>query len=332
MRIIFHVGMGKTGTSSVQHALATSTERLAAQKVAYLGMWFDAIDPGFRGYEGQERFFTSDAATMESHAEQFYDRLAARSAAEGIETFVLSNEAIYGNVHNFTPFLRRLQAKPDVALQIVAYIRNPYAWLPSAYAQWGIRHKQQPGSIQPYGQRARDLLGIYSGFRAWAENFGDCLAVRRHDKGIDVLADFAETTGLALESMGKRQLERAEPAETLLRALFNNRFEEPVLPERFERVVVDTSLCPVPSLHDMTEFCFRHDETAEIIDEQRPLFEFIRDRLGIDYLSETPAPAPPPDEAEIQRRMIDYLVEITLNQAQRLKRLERQIKDLRDAQ
>ena len=37
--LLFHIGMGKTGTSSIQYALDSSADRLAAKGVRYLGMW-----------------------------------------------------------------------------------------------------------------------------------------------------------------------------------------------------------------------------------------------------------------------------------------------------
>ncbi|MEM9239813.1 MAG: hypothetical protein AAGB07_07515, partial [Pseudomonadota bacterium] len=57
-------------------------------------------------------------------------------------------------------------------------------------------------------------------------------------------------------------------------------------------------------------------------------FEFLRDRTGIDFVNTSDDPPAEPDDAELQRRVIDYLIEITFDQAQRLKRLERLVSEL----
>ena len=112
-----------------------------------------------------------------------------------------------------------------------------------------------------------------------------------------------------------------------MRAMFNNRIPTPVLPDLFDRLVVNTTKAPVPSLREMAETCFPRGGTDEIIAEKRELFEYIRDRLGFDFLDGEARESDAPDEAELQRRVIDYLVEMTLDQARRLKRLERMMNE-----
>ncbi len=329
MRIIFHIGMGKTGTSSIQNALASNAETLAAQNACYLGMWFSVIDPGFQGLVGQRNFLSSDADEMRDHADRFQRLLKQRAADEGIDTFILSYEGIFGSIARFAPFLDALRAQVPVSL--IAYLRDPNSWLPSAYSQWGIRHKHRPGPIRPYAEQARNLIGQYEGIRQWVEKYSDILTVRDYEACDDVVTDFAQATGLRLETGTKRHLERGEPAELLLRALYNNRFADPVLPDRFNNTVINPNQGLAPSVQEMAARCFDFDGTDEIVNEKRALFEFIRDRVGIDYLDSSFTPPGPPDQADLQRRLIDYLTEITLNQAQRLKRLERIVAELRDA-
>ncbi|KZZ01031.1 hypothetical protein A3747_20425 [Sulfitobacter sp. HI0076] len=214
-------------------------------------------------------------------------------------------------------------------MSFLAYMRDPRAWLPSAYTQWAIRHKTNEGPIQDFPTAARRLIGQYEGIRFWQQNFGDVLTVRPFEPGFDVVQDFAATVGLTLPDTKTRKLERAEPADTLMRAMFNTRFPGQVLPDRFDRFVTNSSHAPVPSTHEMAERCFCHDGADEIIAEKRNLFEHIRDAVGLDFLEGEPRQSKSPDEAELQRRVIDYLVEVTFDQAQRLKRLERLVNELK---
>lgn len=328
MRIIFHIGMGKTGTSSIQHVLRNHAKELGKQNVAYLGMWFNCIDPGFEGYQGFARFIAQTDEEKAASADRFFTFLVDRAAKEGIETFVFSNESLFATYLRLSPFLERLQAR-GLAMSFVAYLRDPRAWLPSAYTQWAIRHKTNEGPVQNFPTAARRLVEQYEGIRSWQQDFGDVLTVRPFETSLDVVQDFAATVGVTLPETDTRELERAEPADILLRAMFNTRFSDQVLPDRFDRLVTNSSHAPVPSLQEMVERCFNYDGAQDVIAEKRDLFEYIRDSFGLDFLAGDPKQSKTPHAGELQSRVIDYLVEVTFDQAQRLKRLERLVNELR---
>jgi hypothetical protein len=327
MRIIFHIGMGKTGTTSIQHALRNGADALANQRAAYLSMWFEEVDPAFKGIGGFSRFIAGNEQEKVAGADHFHAYLVDRAAKEGIETFIFSNEGVFEAGPQLDPFFRRLKAK-GLSMSFVAYLRDPRDWLPSAYTQWAIRHKTNQGPVQDFPTAARRLIGQYEGVRFWHENHGADLTVRQFESGLDVVADFSQTVGLELPKSDIRSLERAEPADTLLRAMFNTRFPAQMLPNRFDRCVTNSSRAPVPPLHEMAERCFRHEGADEILAEKRSLFEYIRDRIGFNFLDGNPKPSKMPDEGDLQRRVIDYLVEVAFDQAQRLERLERLVSEL----
>ena len=326
MKLIVHIGMGKTGTSSIQKALRQNEARLAAQSVAYLGMWFTDIDPAFARQEGQRAFFAADADEMAGHARAFATALRRRHEDAGAERFILSNEGFFGRVAKLSPFLNALRGEMDVAL--IAYVRDPRSWLPSAYTQWGVRHKENTGPVQPFAERAATLVRQYRPLRTWHGDFCDILDVRAYEKGLNVVQDFAAATGIELDMDGKRYLERAEPAEVLLRALFNDRFEDAVMPERFASAVLPQGHVAPVSVAEMAQRCFDQSTLHDIVEENRPHFDYIRDELGID-LTSGDAPQPPePDVEGLSRRLLDYLAEVTLTQAVRIHRLERDVKKL----
>ncbi|MEM7598063.1 MAG: hypothetical protein AAF382_10240 [Pseudomonadota bacterium] len=333
MRVIFHIGMGKTGTTSIQHALAQNDTALAAHKAHYLGMWFDAIDPKFEGLAGFGRFITQPPEDMASCAEKFHTRLMQLNEDAGAETILISNESLFHNGARLEPFLHRLQ-ELGVELRFLAYLRDPRTWLPSAHTQWALRHKTNKGKVQRFGKSARRLIAFYESITYWLDHFGEMTQVREARVDEDVVADFSQAIGIALTPPPTRALERAEMADTVLRAMFNNRIHQPTLPDRFNRIVRNGSDKPVPSLRDFTALCFDHSETEDVIAENAAVFADIRDRTGLDFLSgEAPQGDPVigttiPDEADVQRRVIDYLIDITFHQAQRLKQLERIVDSL----
>lgn len=250
-------------------------------------------------------------------------QLQARAAAQGTETFTLSNEAFSGNARAMHPMVDRLVAG-GVDVKAIGYARDPAAWLPSAYVQWGVRDKVDPGPVPPYAEKARTLVRWYNGLLDWHRLMAPVLQVRSYDAAADIVADFAEAAGLRLDSPGTRVLERGEDAELVLRALYNNRFQKHVLPAVFDRAVLP-GLAEVPRLDTVLERCFDYRETPAIVAEQAALFERFAAAFGFDPREAGRASPPMPDRGALRDRLMDALLEITLDQARRLQRLERRL-------
>lgn len=321
MRLILHVGMGKTGTSSIQKRLANSGDALRGQKAAYLGMWFDMVDPRFKGLNNQTDFFTQDAAGIRAAGDMLHTHMKERKAADGADTFILSNEALTGKAVVLKPLIDRL-LELGVAVQVIAYVRNPVDWLPSAYVQWGVRHKLSPGRVRPYPEKARRLLNWYKGILEWREHCPTILDIRSYDDAADVVADFTAAIGIHLPPSAERELERAEDAEIILRALFNDAFKNTMLPERFNRIILP-NLDKVARLDDIIAACLDYSETPRIIAENSTFLDQVEKACGFDPRSKgkgIPKPAPAP--GAVKERMLDVLIELALMQAQRIKRLE----------
>lgn len=325
MKLILHIGMGKTGSSAIQAALSASADRLAAQGAEYLGMWFDMLDPRFRGVLNQDQFFSLPPEEMARSADVLIEVLRARSA-DGIQSFILSNEALSGKARQIKPMIDRLR-EAGITLQVIGYARHPAAWLPSAYVQWGVRDKVDPGPVQPYADKARKLIHWYSGLLQWHRQMSDILEVRSYDKAADIVGDFTEVIGFELNVSDNRVLERGEDAEIVLRALFNNRFPKHVLPAAFDRAVLP-GLTSVPKLEDVVKASFDYSETDLLIREQSALFEQFADAFGFDPRALTKAPPSEPEIGALRNRLFDALLEITLDQAQRIRRLELRINQL----
>ena len=321
MRLVVHIGMGKTGTTAIQGALAGAEGELVAQNARYLGMWFDLVDPRFAGHAGLEAFASATAGEQKAHAATFAKALKVIAKLDGTRLFLLSNEGLFGMGRRLAPFFKALCRRIDVTF--VAYVRPVRAWLPSAFTQWGIRHKAYPGPIAGFGTVGRRLVGQYGGVRQWSSRFSGELTVRPFDKGMDVVEDFARTAGVALGAPGPRLLERPEPAETLLRALFNDRFEEPVLPERFSAAVM-RGRAP-RRVSEMAELCFGRGGMDEVVAERAELFDEIREITGLDLAAPLPAGEAPLDPEALRERLIDHLIEIVLQQSLRIERLERRM-------
>jgi hypothetical protein len=325
MKFIFHIGMGKTGTSSVQSALQGSEEPLAAAKAKYLGMWLGMIDPKFNGIEGINEFFEQKHDQIRVGAKKFVKFARHLAEQEGFTTFVLSNEAIFIKVEEMRPFFEEVAAAGQ--LQLVAYVRHPSSWVPSAYTQWGVNHKTYPGPIKPFRERMHQLMQQYESLRPWHTNFGEKLIVRAHDATDDVVFDFAAATGLPLISPSSRQLQRAGEAEIIFRAIFNDRFPTPMLPWRFDRTVINPQQAGgVRRVEEMIDRCFNTKGIEGAIEKHSDIFALLRDSYGIDYTGPVPQQDNRlPDPDMVRKQLMEYLLETVIRQSQRITIIENKL-------
>ncbi|WP_145962911.1 polysaccharide biosynthesis protein [Mangrovicoccus ximenensis] len=320
MEAIFHVGMGKTGTSSIQAVLDANEEHLARLGVQYLGLWFKILSPAFQGYDGQDRFFASSPEEMQQHAVNYHAALKELADNTGNDRFIISNESIYGYPLQFSPFLAQLKTMCDV--KVVIYARDPHSWLPSAYNQWALYHKTMPGKIPTYRDATKAMIATYSGLRAWAREHRDLVELRHFKRGMEVVSDFSDLLGLYLPPPEKNTLERKDPAENVLRAVFNGLHEGPVLPVEFDRVMAALDLTASPDLQTLSDDLFDYSNTDDIIDGQSVLFDQIAEIYGTDIRKDARKAHKIPDVAELRNRMIEHLVTLSLSQAQRITELE----------
>ncbi len=327
MKYIFHIGMGKTGTSSIQFALQHNQEKLAAQNAHYLGMWFSIADQKYNGFARSREIFDGTEEEVKQRARAFHEACIALANELGFDTMILSNESLFELFDRAAPFFEQITELGDV--QFVLYFRDPNQWLPSAFTQWSLFHKGPPGPIRSFEQQVQGLVHAYDPARKWHEKFGDRLSVREHSKEKDVVQDFATTIGFDLSPPEGRVQERSENAEILLRALFNDRFPTPVLPDRFNGTVFSVNRGKPHKLENMVQTCFSTEGASEAIAENMPTFEFIRDTFGLDFTQSAPRAAKEIDTEALRNRTIDYLVEITLRQALQLRKLEKEVQEMK---
>lgn len=257
---------------------------------------------------------------MRNAADKLFGLLRQRADTEGLSTFIFSNETFSGKARALDPLIRRLQ-ELGADCQAICYVRNPNSWLPSAYVQWGIRHKHNTGPIQPYPVKARRLITWYAEILEWHDCIGAKLDLRSYEKTPDVVEDLGRAMGLKLTPLRARVLERAEPAEVLLRAMFNDRIEKAVLPDAFDKVMFP-SLTAVPRIEDVLQGCYDYSQTDAIVAEKSALFDRITEICGFDPRKMGEPKVKEPDPAEVRDRLLDVLVDLVLTQSRRIQRLD----------
>ncbi|MBE3639030.1 hypothetical protein [Mangrovicoccus algicola] len=318
---IFHIGMGKTGTSALQAALRDSGAELAADSARYLGMWTEFLDPDFAGLEGFMRFARQTPARHAELAGRMAAILQEAAARDGIGRVVLSNEAYLPLFRELQPFFAALSAQ--LRISVIAYARPLGSWLPSACAQWGVLHKTNAGPVETLEQAGRRLVSQYARFPDWHALLGDRMTVRPYRTGTDIVEDFAALTGLTLKGSDQRRQARRPEAEQILRAAFNNRVPGPCLPGLYEDMMAAprTGSLP-PSLSGKFRFLFDYPQLEKVRTGAAPLMRDIGSRFGIDLLDD-PVPDPPElRPGALSDAVLGSLVDIVAAQSLRIRALE----------
>lgn len=211
--LVLHIGTEKTGSTSIQNALAVRRDQLAARGILYprltgtpnhtelalLGLGDSPAD----ALQMQELARTGqDHAAYVATAMQ---RLDAEIAASGADKVVLSNEHCHGRVSggSFVTRLRDHLAPRFASVQIIVYLRRQDRMAVSHHStrlrEGGLGQVLPPRAAEvPYYNYAR-LLDMY------AEGFGaDAITVRLFEPGRltggDVVHDFFATAGLGIDA------------------------------------------------------------------------------------------------------------------------------------
>jgi len=241
VRLVFHIGAGKTGTSSIQFTLRQGQEALQARGVWYLGLMLEHAPVKhfqWQVFGGPEQFHQLADDEGSRQLMIVLDDTVRRARAAGVHTLIWSSESFFDRNAKVTGPLHRL-IEQGVDVQLLAYVRRHDAWARSAYAQWALKHKTTPGPVLPFPQwvaRRRPLFAPT--LQSLTQRFPGRLQVRNFDAAGDTVADFMQVLGLADAGL-QPVTENVTPDDTelLMRALFNDGIKEKALPMLFDRVV-----------------------------------------------------------------------------------------------
>jgi len=239
MKLIVHIGDGKTGTTSIQQTLEKAQADLGARGVHYLGRMLE-----FGQSEVVKDWQTLAGANMLLHemadedvehdvTEVLRAELAVL-ADRDITTAIWSNEALFARNAGIIPALDTLR-KDGVDVSVIVYLRRHDQWARSAYAQWGIRHKSYQGPIKPFEDWIAERPAQFAEkLQTWNGVFEHDLKALNFDTVSDVAQDFLSHAGVS-DVASHRVYETPSPNELLVHAAFNDRFPGVVLPDKFER-------------------------------------------------------------------------------------------------
>lgn len=192
---IVHIGLDKTGTTSIQEFCRYKSEMLRQAGVHYP----HPANPAAISHEAFAKahgFSWNETATPEDSRDAGAHLAGPLDPAR--EALLLSSE--HFGYYVSTATIRRLKGWLDAngygRVRVVVYLRNQVDWLLSLYSEairWG-----QTGDLAAFHEIARDRLSHLRLLQEWAAVFGqEAMVVRNFDAlEAPLLRDFAAAAGL----------------------------------------------------------------------------------------------------------------------------------------
>ena len=234
-RLIFHIGAGKTGTSSIQASLNEARQQLNEEGYDYWGLMLEfapVILYQWQKASASKEFLSLDPQTATEQVTNVLSQSISSAQASGIHTA----EWFFGRHSSVIPALKALE-EAGVEIQTVAYVRRHDAWAKSAYVQWGLKHKTYRGPLIPFKDYIKKRPVAFAGtLRPWLEAFPDTFLLRNFDEAGNVVDDFRTTLGITAELPDVRTNESPSPEELFFRSLYNNTVRDEAPPVNFDRL------------------------------------------------------------------------------------------------
>jgi len=222
--LALHIGMAKTGTSSIQNSLGLASETLREHGVT-CPSWkpfnhsFDFTvlflqDPKKSFFYKQKSPITDEdwGLELQQLRQRWSDLFSTMSdgtciiSAENLPR--LSSAEIQSLLAFVGPYFDRVRA--------IAYVRDPLKSLKSQWEQ-DVKELQQPMTAQALLRRTKQRLG-YDFLRKWSDCLGgENMVVRKFEPGVfhngSLLADFFHSLGI--EGLGETTVEELESNQSL---------------------------------------------------------------------------------------------------------------------
>jgi hypothetical protein len=192
-RAFIHIGLAKTGTKSIQLALAQRRSKLARA-----GWVFPK--EGSTNRSGHHGFaWYLEGATHQHPGLQRFDLATFKAAivASDDKNIIISSEGLSALSANEKRIRSLLSYFPNHDVVAIAYVREQAQLVNSFYGEF-LSNLADPGPIEAFATRAlqQDLYNYLRYFRLWKMLLGKNLIVRPYDlaelKDGDIVEDFAQ--------------------------------------------------------------------------------------------------------------------------------------------
>lgn len=214
--IYLHIGIPKTGTTSIQYCLSSRRDQLRSIGILYP----ESFCSGGAHFELSNLFgFGPNPTLSRSQLDELSDEIEESSCNKVV--FSSENFVLNGDLENLYRFFKAYQCR------IVVYLRRHDTWWPSAY-QESVKQVKNP----PWGMSFESFVAFQKGqsyryweygglLDRWAKYFGsENIIVRPYERtqiGDDVVADFFSALGDkdAYAMLGEKNLRKNDSMNAL---------------------------------------------------------------------------------------------------------------------
>ncbi|HEX7072312.1 MAG TPA: hypothetical protein VF190_15975 [Rhodothermales bacterium] len=217
--VVLHVGMHKTGTSTIQHYLHSHENELLREQAVYYA------DAGRTGPTGKDpSHYMLAWQSVQRYASKFNVRrsdflwhaLKRELAERRPRLAILSSEFFWPATEAEIAEMRANLG--DLRPRIVLYVRNPLGMAVSGYKQ-GVKIGERWIDFETYLRQRLYMFDYGAVADRWSGVFGrDALRVRVYDRAKDALVDdFAETAGFKPTRVQASKSKNVSPPDGVIR-------------------------------------------------------------------------------------------------------------------
>ena len=241
INFILHIGAPKTGTSSIQETLRTNKKVLSEQNIKYLGLLLEeAYEKKYKWQNQSMLFEFNQPDNINIKKNELYDILSStikEANKKQVTTLILSNESFFMKRDVVFPVLKELESENKINLKVILFVRDYIKWSKSAYLQWGIKHKIQLGKVENYDSwKGQKVIYFYKEISEIQNKYAISLIVKNIESINDIVDSFLNICQIDINNIKKARLnDTPSNEEMFLRALYNNKFNEILLPSFFEK-------------------------------------------------------------------------------------------------
>lgn len=295
MKLVLHIGSGKTGTSSIQKSLKKIQKSNCLGNCFYLGIFFEELI-GFNvdRNEAAPQFFSRMRNQNESELISITkDALIyARNKffESEIDTLIWSNETLYPSIPFFEKLIPIISEMFDI--EVLVYLRRQDKWFKSAYEQWNIKHKTYKGEYKSFQEwiSVRKKIARHSEkLLAWENMVGkEKLFVVSYDSIPNVVDHFMEFSGVDYkEPKNVARANTTKPKSFLsLYELYSSVSLEDQLPTQvsklLENIPTESMNYDLATIDGMSQV----DIDASLLDEFEEDNKLVSERYGIPFSKE----------------------------------------------
>lgn len=190
-KLYLHIGIGKTGTSSLQHFLASNRESL--KKAGYLYPLTGTVNNAH-----QNLCCLDDKVNWQKLEKTYIDLLAEISQTK--DTIILSSEFFSYTNPDIIQFLKHIFE--NFSLHIIFYARPQLGLIESSYLQWHkVRNEKLYGEpIFTFYEKCLMAFDFNRMIRPWEKVFGQesikASLYHKDSMGVDICRHFLSTIGI----------------------------------------------------------------------------------------------------------------------------------------